>query len=514
MTTDGGATFDKVGGGLPQGDMGRIGVAIAPSLPDVVYTIFITPAGPLEGFFRSIDGGATFTAVAEGVDALGLLGFSQSTYGWWFGRIFVDPIDPLHIFVAGLILVQSFDGGTTQEYVANVHADQHIAVWHPTLPNQVFLGNDGGVFRHDARGIGPGWIPGIDEPWTQHYSVNVSQQDPQRLVSGLQDNGVNRNYGGLRNPQELPVGAGVNLPFPDQYPDDSGLPNPSKGTNWNEYNGGDGLAARIHPGNEEIVYGCSQYGNCAKYTQGGDFGGNGAFSSPAGSRRGWYMPLEFDPTDPEVMYAGTEVVSRSTDGGANWSLISDDLGYGINDDYEAEVGRDAAYAFGTVTTIEPAHDASTVWAGTDNGLLWVTEDLGDDGWVDLYDPALPNLWITRIAADPADARVAYVTFSGFRTGVEDAVIVKVTHLGGGKVDVVNVSGDLPAAPLHDVLVLDGRLVVASDVGVFLSADDGVTWLAVGTGLPAAPVMELAINTQTSLLAVATFGRGVYSVVLP
>lgn len=517
VTTDGGDTFEKVGGGLPQEDMGRIGVAVAPSAPDIVYTIFITPEGPLHSFHRSIDGGATWTEVDEGPNpALGLLGFSQSSYGWWFGRIFVDPLDPLHIHVAGLVAVRSETGGTVLDYIPNVHADQHAVEWHPTLPNIVYLGNDGGVFRNDAGGRSLEWIPGIDEPWTQHYSVNISQQDHTRLVSGLQDNGVNRNYGGIRNPQELPLGAGVNVPVPDgTIPEDGPIPNPAGGQNWNEYNGGDGLAARIHPGNQDIVFGCSQYGSCSRNTAGGDTGGSAGFQQAPGSRRGWYMPLEFDPTNPDVMYAGNEVVSRSTDQGASWQVISDDLGYGIDDDFETDLIRDpAGYAYGTVTTIEPAYDESTVWAGTDNGLLWVTEDLGDDGWVDLYDEALPRMWITRIAADPNDAATAYVTYSGFRQGDDDAIIVKVTHLGGGEVEVTNISGELPAAPLHDVLVVDGRLVVASDVGVFVSYDDGITWLTLGDNLPKAPVMELAYNEESAILAAATFGRGVYSALLP
>ncbi len=516
VTTDGGESWEQVtGGGYAEDEeLGRIGVAIAPSAPNVVYSIVITPEGPFEGFYRSLDGGATWQKTEEGANVLGLLGFSQSTYGWWFGRIFVDPVDPLHILVAGLILVQSFDGGLTQQYVANVHADQHAAVWHPLVPNRVYLGNDGGVYRHDNRGFGPNWIPAVDEPWTQHYSVNISQQDPSRLVSGLQDNGVNRNYGGLRNPQELPLGAGVNVPVPDVVPGDGPVPNPTGGVYWNEYNGGDGLAARIHPGNHDIVFGCSQYGNCSRNVQGGDTGGSASFMQAAGSRRGWYMPLEFDPTNPDVMYAANEYVSRSTDQGASWQTISDDLGYGIDDDYEDEIGRDPNYAFGTVTTVEAAHDEATVWAGTDNGLLWVTRDLGEDGWVDLYHEDLPRMWITRIAVDPQDPATAYVTFSGFRQGDDDAVIVRVRHLGGTDVEVTDISGDLPDAPLHDVLVLEDRLVVASDVGVFTTLDGGATWLVVGENLPMAPVMELAWNEEADVLAAATFGRGVWSVVLP
>ncbi len=510
-TNDGGVTWFKVeGGGYPDGDLGRIGVAIAPSAPNVVYSIVITPDGPLQGFYRSLDRGQTWTEVQEGPNALGLLGFSQSSYGWWFGRIFVDPIDPLFIYVAGLVLVTSQDGGTTLSYVPNVHADQHIVAYDPLLPDRLYLGNDGGVSRHDARGVGPGWVYSIDEPWTQSYSVNISQQDPNRLVTGLQDNGINRNYGGIRNPIELPLGAGVNIPVPDGVvPEDGGFPEVTHGQSWNEYAGGDGLAARIDPKNDSIVYGCSQYGNCSRSDDGGDT--SGAISKPGGSRFGWYSPLELDPTDPSVIYQGSEYVSRSTDRGETWKNISDDLGYGIHDDYELPVGRDAAYNFGTITTIEPASDGQTIWAGTDNGLLWVTRDLGEDGWFDLYDKALPDTWITRIAEDPAVPGTAYVTFSTFRSGGSEALIVKVEDFGA---KITDVSGNLPDAPLHDILVLGDRLVVASDVGVFASDNDGRTWSVVGGNLPMGPVMELAYNHDVGTLAAGTFGRGVWTVVLP
>ncbi len=514
VTTDG-ETFERAPG-LPTDEMGRIGVALAPSAPNVVYTIFITPDGPFHSFHRSIDGGLTWTEIDEGPNpVLGLLGFSQSVYGWWFGRVFVDPYDPLNIIIAGLVTVRSSTGGQVLEYIPNVHADGHAAEWHPTIPNMVFIGNDGGVFRNDTNGIGNEWIPGLEEPWTQHYSVNISQQDPTRLVSGLQDNGVNRNYGGVRNPQELPLGAGVNVPVPDgAVPEDGPVANPSGGQSWNEYHGGDGLAARIHPGDQDIVFGCSQRGSCGKYSAGGDTGNSEPLGGIPGARPGWYIPLEFDPTNPDVMYAGKEVVSRSTDAGATWDTISDDLGYGTDDDFDVEFVEDMNNWFGTITTIEPAYDEATVWAGTDNGLLWVTRDLGEDGWYDVHAPAIPERWITRIAADPADPNTAYVTYSGFREGDDDAILVKVTHLGGYEVEATNISGNLPDAPLHDVLVLEDRLVVASDVGVFASFDGGATWITVGGNLPMVPVMELAWNTEFEVLAAATFGRGVWSVVMP
>src|SRR5262249_23444629 len=182
---------------------------------------------------------------------------------------------------AGVPLVRSRDAG--ESWVANFagHADWHAMAWDPYLPGRVFMGNDGGAFVSLDNGMTFG--RGGTQPWTQFYTIDVSQSDSSRIIGGAQDNGVKRSYRG------------------------SGGGDPD---NWNEFIGGDGLAVRIDPTNQNNVYGCAQYGSCARSLDGGDsilpFGGT------ISQRRNWLSPVELDPTDPTVIYYAGNILNRST----------------------------------------------------------------------------------------------------------------------------------------------------------------------------------------------------------
>jgi len=505
-TFDGGQSWTRASAatGLSDDELGRIGVAIAPSLGSIAYAIVGAADGPLHGFFSSDDGGATWTQVDEGVtDPLALLGFSQSTYSWWFGRVWVDPVSPLKIWVAGVALVTSNDGGVTKSIAVGPHADHHAMAWDPQVPGRLYLGTDGGLYRHDANGASnAGWFFSPTQPWNQHYSVDVSQQDATRLVSGLQDNGVNRSYGGVAysgvNPPTF--GSPVPLTVPVDELNQEGW--------WNEYVGGDGLAAVTDPSNHDIVYGCSQYGNCSRSSDGGD--SSGGMTKAPGTRYAWFPPLVLDPTDPSIIWSATDYVSYSTDNGQRWTTVSDDLAYQSGDDWDVDVNVNAAYPYGTASALAVGTDGDTVWVGTDNGNLWMSAVRGDDFFVEVDAGLTADDFITRITLDPEDPSRVWVTVSNYRVGRDAARLLHSWDAGATWADV---SGDLPAAPLHDVLLLDGRLVVASDVGVFVSPDEGVTWFPLGGNLPMAPAMDLAHSHDGDTLVVATFGRGIWSLSL-
>lgn len=472
-SNDGGDTWERIGLGFfgPHPAVGRIGIAIAPSAPQTLYATLNGESGVYAGVYKSTNGGDTWTLSFDPDLVL-----SNYVYGWWFGRMWVDPKDENHVFHAGVDLLQSSDGGTTWGVSGGVHADQHAMAWDPRVDGRVYLGNDGGVYRSDDNGAL--WQFGTYMPWSQLYTIDVSQQDPTRLVAGLQDNGVNRSYDAEGN-----VG--------HRY--------------WNQYVGGDGLRASINPQNQDIVYGCLQYGDCYVSFNGG--GNTTSFGEKVvSSRKNWLTPIEFDPVNPATVYSGGEVLSRSDDNAGTWIPISPDLSNGP--------GRETNplfINFGTITTIGTTpSDTGVLYVGTDDGNLWYTWT-GGIPWTQASDPDLPNAWVTRVQADPRNPDVAYVTYSGFRQGQDAAYILR-TIDGGVTWD--DITGNLPQAPLNDVNVIGHDLVVASDFGVFLSHDLGGRWYRVGNNLPLAPVHELRWHKPTRSLYAATFGRSAWRVQFP
>lgn len=462
-STDGGVTWARLTSGVPAAGptIGRIGIALAPNNPSRLYAIYNLTSGPFQGFYKSDNGGDTWTKFPNNSTLSG----AQSTYGWWFGRVWVDPVDQNHLFAAGVYLCESKNGGSSFTGEFSPHADDHAMAWDLKVANRVYLGNDGGTYRSDSNGSNDQWSFATYQPFTQFYSVDVSEQDESRQVGGAQDNGVNRSYGG--------------------------------GIGWNTYVGGDGLEALIDPMNQDYVYGCSQYGECERSTNGGnsstDF--TGATSS---SRRNWLTPLQFDPTNPAVLYYAGNLVNRSADHGVHWSVISPDLTGGP--------GRDPSYPFGTVTTIAAsAPNPGQLYAGTDDGRLWFTSNLGSN-WTRVTDSDIPGNWVTRVTPDPTNALTAYATFSGYRSGSEMPYVLKTTDGGTTWASIV---GNLPQAPVNDILAIGRNLYVATDVGVYASRNGGRKWVPAGRGLPDVPVTDLEYRVASNTIYAATFGRGIY-----
>jgi len=464
-STDGGDTWTRLGGGLPpvSADTGRMGIGLAPNDPDRLYVIHSETLGFFEGFYVSNDGGDSWTKSPPNPN----LANSQSSFGWWFGRVWVTPENADRAFVAGVPLMETTDGGQTWRFGASgIHVDQHAMAWDEKVPNRIYLGNDGGTYRSDNNGAS--WTKATYEPYTQFYTLDVSEQDSSRIAGGTQDNGSNRTWNGPR---------------------------------WNEHFGGDGLENAINYEDHNIVYACFQYGNCAKSTNGGDT--MQSFTNRTTSqRRNWMSPLEFDPTDPDVMYYGGNILNRSTDGGETWTPISPDLTGGP--------GRDTLYPYGTLTTVAAAKtDGQRLYVGTDDTRVWRSTNGG--GTWERIDEELPDRWVTRVAVDPDDEDLVYATFSGFRNGEDEAHVFQSDDGGDSWKDI---SGRLPNAPVNDIVTTGGTLFVASDVGVFMSRNHGRNWLTLGNNLPLVPATDLRVHAPSNQLFASTFGRGVYSIDLP
>jgi len=571
-------SYDASGSGLDSDpSLGRMGVAIAPSDHTRVYLITGESLGNDKGFFvsdngdRSLaDGGPTFVA---GGHAGG-----NPRFEWWFGRLFVDPVNKDHLFKMDVSLRVSSNGGTTWSNVGGPHADQHGMAWDPNVPNRVYLGDDGGMYRSDANG-NSGWVHGTSMPWLQEYHVAVSQQRPNRIAIGLQDNGSNRSWTNINDAVADPAAA-----------------------NWASYGGGDGHYVVIDPSDDSYYYSCSQNAGCsgvhdlasttttlsaaaavgatnvkvasvtglvagntitidstganpetvtmtAVGTSGA--GGTGVSFTPAlafahasgatvvkngvpgtqnlsfGSRGSGLRcttdaPVVTDPSVASTLYLGCNNLSRSTNRGANWTTIAaPDLLTGP-DPPDDNVSNNPLYAgqFATISTIGVGKsDPNTIYAGTDNGRLWRTTDLGAS-WTEFPNPFAPNpaRWVTSVIVDPADATHAYASYGGFRQGYSSANVYETTLSGDGSGSGItwkNVSGNLPNAPVN-FLAYDrpnDTVYAATDLGVYFMQNDDKVWFKLGDNLPNTATEDVKIQSSSGKLYVATFGRGTWRIPL-
>ena len=496
---------------------GRIGLAVAPSDETRVYVNYANdPNGAFESWHVSTDGGATFTAPAQAQVQLRVpVTNSSYVYGWWFAKTFVDPKDQNHVIVTGLCLWSSTDGGTTfPTDDCSVHADQHAMAWDPNVANQVYLGNDGGFYTSTQNGASGTWTPAAYQPWPQFVGLDVSEQDPTRIIGGLQDNGSQRSWNDS--------GATV---APNQ---------------WNSVFGGDGQQNLIDPQNQQIVYSCLQYGICSVSYNGGNSSNefdaeSGNPQSATAARHVYFTPLAFDPSNPSTVYYAGDIVNVSHDDGATWAQISPNLG-GPNPGTET----DPLYAghYGAVTTISVARqNPQIVWVGTDTGMVWKTTNALSSPTMPTWTQVggLPTRWVSKVLVNENDPQVVYVAFSGYRAG-DNLPYIERTNDGGATW--TNLSTNLPEATVNDIVQANGRLYVATDTGVYVSepsadpvAGAAFNWMQLGSNLPNTAATALrfipppppAIGPTGSqavvpigglgTMFVSTFGRGVWALPL-
>lgn len=463
-TMDGGAHWQKLSGGLPQGSLGRIGLAVSPNNPEVVYALVNTTDGTYQGLYLSTNQGGSWTAV----DPSAFLG--GYPFNWWFGKIYADPSNADRVFVPAFTMSVSEDAGQSWNDASGfMHVDHHVCWIDPSNPNHLLDGNDGGIYYSMDGGFN--WTK-WDLPITQFYTVDVDESAPERLYGGAQDNGTNRTVVG--------------------------------GTDdWEHILGGDGFVVKVDPTNNLNVYAEYQYGNFfASYNGGSQLNPAKAGITP-NDRFNWNTPFILDPTDPQTLYIGAQRVYRSTNGAQSWTPISSDLtdgaaGYG-------------GVIFGTITCLAASPlEPGVVYAGTDDGNLWYFDGTGN--WEN-RSLSLPKRWVTHVETSPFDPNTAYVTFSGLRWHEAEAHIYKTTDRG---LHWTPVSGDLPEMPVNDLIIdpaYAATLYAATDAGVFVSENEGQHWEPLGTGMPTLVVTDLRLHEGTRKLVAATYGRGMYTVAL-
>jgi photosystem II stability/assembly factor-like uncharacterized protein len=436
-------------------------LAISKSNPEITYALY-NDGAVYSGLFKSTNYGDNWVNADPDFE----IQAGVSNFSWYFGQVRIHPTNPQLVYVMDVGFMRSINSGNTWSVSFETHVDHHALAFHPTNPDYIINGNDGGI--NISTNAGVSWSQPAKLPNTQFYEIGLDLINSQKLYGGTQDNGtVRTNTGSIDN--------------------------------WDRIRGADGFYVNVDFTNSDIIYAEYQFGTLFKSTNGGlNFtqvmnGING--SEPTN----WSTPVIMCPHNPRVLYYGTDRVYRTTNGAANWFAISGDL-------TNAMPGT----RLGTLTTIAVApSDSNVIYAGTDDSHVWVTTDYGSN-WTDIsLHPELPDRWVTRVVVDPDDANIIYVTYSGLKWRDPQPHVFKSTNMG---VNWINISSNLPDAPVNAFAVDNNNpdwLYIGSDVGAFVSFNAGQSWSILGEGLPVVSVYDMKIHPTDNYLAIGTHGRSMY-----
>jgi photosystem II stability/assembly factor-like uncharacterized protein len=493
-TTDAGSTWQKLTAGLPTEPMDRIGVAISRSTPNTVY--MITETKTQGTLFRSDDRGASWTKVSDST--------TITFRPFYYDDIRVDPKNPDRVFALAGSLQVSEDGGHTFRTTSiGVHGD-HQALWiDPDDPQRILSGCDGGFqISHDG---GRTWEVLNNVAFTQFYHASYDMQQPYTICGGLQDNGT------WCGPSMVTSRDGI------------------RKRDWVTVSGGDGFEGVQNIAEPWIIYSDSQGGviyasnlrtntsrAIAPYPK--DIGSTGGAIANYKYRFNWNTPIVRSPHDPKTIYMGGNVLFRTSDNGMSWSVISPDLSTNDKSKQQSSGGEivtdnTAAEFYCTIIAIsESPVQAGVIWAGTDDGNIQVTRDDGKT-WTNTVaniKGLAPNAWIPNIEASHFDAGTAYVAVDHHRDNDFAPYAYKTTDYGQTWTPIV---GNLPAKGYVQVVREDpkvrGLLYLGTELGPYVSWNDGQSWVSLRNGLSAAPVREILVQPRDGDLILATHGRGLY-----
>jgi photosystem II stability/assembly factor-like uncharacterized protein len=492
-TTDGGATWTKLETGLPEEDMGRIGLAISPQQPDVIYAT-IELAWRQGGFFRSADGGASWEKRSDYL--------SGGTGPHYYQEIYASPHAFDRIYQMDVRLHWSEDGGKTFTMVGeqDKHGDNHAISFNPDDPNYLLVGADGGLY--ESWDLGKTWKFQTNLPLTQFYKVAVDYDEPfYNIYGGTQDNST---QGG-----------------PSRTVNVNGI----RSSDWFITLGGDGHQPAVDYSNPDIVYSESQQGYLARYDR---KTGEAVYIQPQpekgaeAERFNWDSPILISPHDPARLYFASQRVWRSDDRGDSWTAISGDLSRGrdrltmpMMDRVQSvdaiwDLWAMSSYANVTSLSESPAQEG-LLYAGTDDGLIQVTEDNGAN-WrrIDGFASVPAESFVNDVKGDLFDSDTVYAAFSNDKTGDFKPYLVKSTDKGQTW---SSIAGDLPDRHLVWRIVQDHErpelLFVGTEFGIFFTVDGGQKWVKLTGGVPNIPFRDLAIQKRENDLVGASFGRSFF-----
>ncbi|ANM32147.1 glycosyl hydrolase [Acidobacteria bacterium Mor1] len=490
-STDGGKSWRELTHGLPKEDMGKIGLAISPMKPDVIYAT-IEVGHRKGGFFRSTDGGEHWEKRNDYI--------SGGTGPHYYMEIFASPHHFDHVYQMDVWMHFTDDGGKSFNRVGEQakHSDNHALAFNPKDPDYLLAGCDGGLYQSWDRG--KTWTFVANLPVTQFYKVAVDYDEPfYNVYGGTQDNNT---QGG-----------------PSRTDNITGIRN----SDWFITLFGDGHQPAVDPTNPDIVYSEWQEGNLTRYDR---RTGEIVYIQPQpregepSERFNWDAPILISPHDPARLYFASQRVWRSDDRGDSWRPVSGDLSHGKDRLTEPMMGRvqsfDAVWdlwamsKYATITSLsESPQVEGLLYAGTDDGRVQVSEN-GGQSWraIDSL-PGVPDgFFVNDIKADLHDADTVYVVADDHKNGDFSPYVLKSTDRGKRW---TSLRGDLPDRHLAWRLVQDHvnprLLFVGTEFGVFFSVNGGSNWIKLTGGTPNIPFRDLAIQKRENDLVGATFGRG-------
>jgi len=489
-STDGGETWNKITSGLPDCDMGGIGIAISPANPDIIYSI-IEAQGDAGGFFRSSDCGETWTKMSD-----------HSAQGQYYNEICCDPKNVDKVYSMETVSDVTLDGGKTWSPIGNNerHVDDH-AFWIDTDNTDHFMiGGDGGIY--ETFDGGKNYFFKTNLPVTQFYRVSVDNSEPFYWVyGGTQDNNS------LGGPSRNTCSNGVSS------------------FDWIITLGGDGFFQAIDPTDPNIIYSAYQYGNIYRYDK---KSGEGIKIRPEPVKGeetykwNWNAPFILSPHSPKRLYMAANKVFRSDDRGQSWKIISGDITTQtdrntwpvMDHDWSVDaVGKDVSTSlYGTAVALaESPVRADLVYVGTDDGVIQVTEDAGQNWSRTSKFPGVPEYtYVSDVVPDRFDANVVYASFDNIKRNDFKPYLLKSTDKGRNW---ESIAGNLPDN--HTVLSIaqdfvDPDLLFAgTEFGIFFTIDGGKIWSQLKSGIPTIKVFDIAIQEKECDLVLATFGRGFY-----
>jgi photosystem II stability/assembly factor-like uncharacterized protein len=496
---DAGKTWTKLTTGLPGGMIGRIGLDINLKNPLVLYVNIENANKPKmsdadrlkelregkssagmigEEVYRTDDGGKTWKKVNEKNPVGG-------GPGYYYMDIRVDPNDVNHAYVLTVGVLETKDGGKTWASAFRFGGDNHALWIDPANSKHMILGYDHGMgITYDG---GKNWHHPDELPLAQLYGVGYDNQVPYNVVGGLQDNGSVRGPSSKRG--------GRPIAFED----------------WQTVGGGDGQFNVMDTVTNRYLYNESQFGSISRTDLYTGESKSIAFRDDS-LRHNWTAPIVVSAHDPNVIYHAANRVLKSTSRGDDWEFVSPDLT--TNDKSKLTVdgkGGDGNIEYCTISALAESPLApGLLWAGTDDGNVWVTKD-GGKNWTKLNDNVKgnPGYWVSRIEPSHHFPGTAYLTYTGYRNDDFRAFVYKTTDYGQTWTSIV---GNLPARSVN-VIREDPKnpnlLFVGAEFGLFVSVDGGKTWNDMHGNMPTQPVWDLAIQPRDGELIVGTHGRGIF-----
>lgn len=492
ITVDGGKNWKQLNkdDGMPDGQLGRIGVAFSRSMPGRVYA---KVEATKNGLYKSDDGGFKWTLVNS--DAAQI-----TDRPFYYQEIYVDPKNENRIYDVHSTITFSEDGGksfSTMIPYSGIHPDHHAWWINPEDPNLIVEGNDGGIGI--SRDRGKNWVFDEKLPAGQFYHVNVDNEIPYNVMGGMQDNGS------WLGPAYTWINGGIKNYF------------------WNNVGGGDGFDVMTDPEDASWVYSMSQGGSVGRRNW---KTGEGWFIKPPGLdpkislRFNWNSAIGQDPFDKRTIYFGSQYLHKSEDKGVNWEIISPDLT--SNDTVKIAAYQNTggltlditgAETYGCILTIEPSKkEKGTIWIGTDDGNVQLTRD-GGKTWTN-FKGKIPGMstgcWIPQIKASVYNAGEAFVIANDYRRGDMKPYIFRTMDYGKTwtrMIDENKVKGYAlcilqdPAEP--------NLIFVGTESGLWISFDNGNSFEQFKNGYPSVSTYDLAIQEREADLVIATFGRALW-----